>query len=479
MNITETSITPLTDGQEVVLSVLGLISGTLSVFGSSVIIFKILHNLYRATPYDRLLLALSSCDIIASLTFAVSPFLLPKETSQRAWAAGNDATANMLGFLTQFSFSAILYNGMLSYYYLLTVKYGVKRADFAQKYEPWMHVITLTFFLVTATVGSVMGFYNEVEISQGVWVANWPDGCETTDSCMSQYIGVVYAAVPTLFTFISLIVNNVRIYRHVHHHLAGDGVSVGQGWQNNVDASHQTDLAPSKTTGTSTTDLSSVPNWMSRSKLQLNLARAESVNSLRTTNTKVVQSVIHVREVSSQGFLYVGTFLVAYTAAGILRTLEVFDFTASDEGKLYWLLVIDAFLKPLQGFFNVFVYNRPNYTRFRLHHPDKSRFWAMRKALLDPEIPRLPRPERVSNDSDDICHGQVGYAQQPSVSGFTRGDFPASHQLASVKESDMEATSAAGMDDTSPDDEWIPSPRNPETSCINCESGIYDHMTPY
>lgn len=118
-------IPTLTDSQEKVLSLLFVFSGTLSVLGSSIIVFKILKNLKKATPYDRLMLGLSGFDIVASLTYILTPFILPQETSMRVWARGTDGTCTFLGFLSQLSFAAVFYNCMLSFYYLLTVRFGV------------------------------------------------------------------------------------------------------------------------------------------------------------------------------------------------------------------------------------------------------------------------------------------------------------------------------------------------------------------
>jgi hypothetical protein len=55
------------------------------------------------------------------------------------------------------------YNGLLSLYFLLTVRFGVNRRVFAQKYEKWLHVTTASFFLATAMAGIVMDMYSELE----------------------------------------------------------------------------------------------------------------------------------------------------------------------------------------------------------------------------------------------------------------------------------------------------------------------------
>lgn len=157
-------LSTLTVQQEKVLSILCLISGALSIAGSSTIAYKVLRNRREASPYDRLLLGLSLCDIVASFAYAMSPFLLPTNGGgQRVWAIGTDATCTSLGWLLQFSWSAILYNGALSFYYLATVRFGIRRKTFGRRFEPWIHGSILLFSFGTSTYGVVIGLFNELE----------------------------------------------------------------------------------------------------------------------------------------------------------------------------------------------------------------------------------------------------------------------------------------------------------------------------
>jgi hypothetical protein len=103
------NVTTLSDDQERLLSVLGVISGTLSLLGGGLIVARVwrLHRANTTTPYDRMMGALSIFDIMSSFSFGFGSLLLPKETSPRVWASGNEMTCNMLGFLTQLSFCSV------------------------------------------------------------------------------------------------------------------------------------------------------------------------------------------------------------------------------------------------------------------------------------------------------------------------------------------------------------------------------------
>jgi Kef-type K+ transport system membrane component KefB len=156
-------ITPstLSPTQERALSILLVISATFSALGSASIAYKILRDKQQLSkPYHRTMLALSVADVIASLTFGLYPFLMPSET--RIWSFGNHASCNTLGFFTQLSFAAIGYNCILSFYYLLAIKFNMKKMKFSQRYEKPMHLLNLSFFLITASVGAVYQFYGPV-----------------------------------------------------------------------------------------------------------------------------------------------------------------------------------------------------------------------------------------------------------------------------------------------------------------------------
>lgn len=109
------------------------------------------------------MLGLSAYDILASLSFALAPFLAPTSTSERVWSIGTERSCTFLGFLSQMSFAAIMYNAWLAYYYLFTVRLGMKRQVFARRFESAMHISTFAYFFFTGLSGVFVGFYGEFE----------------------------------------------------------------------------------------------------------------------------------------------------------------------------------------------------------------------------------------------------------------------------------------------------------------------------
>lgn len=188
----------LSDRQENLLIGLGICSATLSLIGSSIIVFNILRD-WRSNgmrkPYDRMIVGLSSLNIIASIHYATNEFL----------SLASPAGCQVSGFLNQISIWAIWYNCVLSYYFLLTVVSQVRLKDFVRRRELWLHLSGLYFF-VTAIIGSSLGWYGLSDVV---------GTCQVTD----PMINWILVGIPVSFTFLSLIINNIVIYALVRKSL--------------------------------------------------------------------------------------------------------------------------------------------------------------------------------------------------------------------------------------------------------------------
>lgn len=333
----EREISTLSDEQEIAISVASVVSGSLSVVGSSMIIWHSLRSKSKSSAhtssYGRILLALSLSDIISSTAFILSPFLLPQDTSQRVWATGNDISCSFLGFWTQLANLAYWYNGVLGLYYFMTIRCSVPRQVFAKRYEPYIHGLSITFFLLSAAGGAVVGIYSEIEIGQGCWIGEYPAGCEARGDCIGHYFGYVFSAIPNLLVLLGLPLMNISIFCHI------------------------------------------------RRTLQRNLRYSVGDNSAM----RAVQSK-RLAEIATQGFLYVGSFYLSYTLFFYLRVMEGMGMDAQQEAQYFPILFLSALLAPLQGFFNVFIFVRPNYSALRKNFPELDRVWALKRALLEPDI---------------------------------------------------------------------------------------------
>jgi len=355
-------LSDLSDNQEIALSVLQIVSAMLSLIGSSVIVYKIVRKFKkeRTTPYERIILGLSSFDILASITYALSPFLLPSETSQRVWAIGTKSTCSLLGFMSQFAcFWAVWYNVLLSFYYLLTVRFQVKPKVFATKYELWMHLSGAIFFPITAFLGLWGDWYSEEALTMMCWIGDVPNNCRADGvPCYTQLVAYIFGMIPTAIALISLIINNIVIYLFLRRTL------------------RTKPTIPVVNSETSTEE--NIENGNSKQE------QAKDCREEETLNGKLI------REVATQGMLYVAAWLLTIFPALLLSILDAaVDIDESDQSRLFPLLVLNSLLLPLQGFSNVFIYVRPSYRRFRSKNPEKPAWFVLKQALFDPNIPRL------------------------------------------------------------------------------------------
>jgi hypothetical protein len=358
-------VSTLTDTQEKILSLLPILPSLLSILGSLTIVHMVVTSKRKTTPYKRLLLGMSLCDIVSSLSIPFWAFLLPQESisHSRVWAMGNATSCTALGFFSQFAFSGILYNGMLSYYYLLTVRFAYQDRQMERRVEPLMHILSIGFPTITALIGAIVGVYSDSEIGLQCWVDNYPKGCgdHVGVPCLSPLIGWIFGGWIMVFMIVSMVVNNVTIYLFVRRTIYRS-------------RQQQRELS---SFGASTTPSSTL---------------SQSGSIMMDSQTRRVQAV------ATQAFLYVGSFVLTYAWQLILRIVEGSFGDASWESSLFPILVLNGIFMPLQGVFNLLVCARPNYLRARKDYPQESPFWCFRRALHGDAI--RPNKSKSKSSSD-------------------------------------------------------------------------------
>jgi hypothetical protein len=442
--VTPWEMSSLSEAQEKVISLLPVFSGFLSVLGSLTIIYMVSRRcrigssnnrqrkLRWTTPYTRLLFGMSCCDIVSSITLMVMPFLLPSESSQRVWAFGNDATCSVIGFFQQFSLSAFLYNGCLSFYFVLTARYRWKNHQLARIIEPWMHIFSIGFPLATATAGSIMGIYHEMEIGQTCWITNYPENCEQDEDvpCQSVTLAWIFGGTVFLFAFLSIPINNLIIFLFVRKQTMRRGQHRGWGrrrrrlvqtkpqevGKKSADSTLLLSTKLSKERGasvaataataaataaaeaacdkenTTTTDRSNKNDEVELDSSSTVSEEDENNQTPEEQQRRIQQQsddssrrkdeqLQRLQLIASQTFLYVGAFFLCATWSFLLRIMESVSYNAEDENTLFPLLVLQAWFLPLQGFFNVFIYIRPKYLKHRRQYPEESRVWALRRSI--------------------------------------------------------------------------------------------------
>ena len=90
----------LKDNQETAISVASAVSGTLSTAASATIIVMIYRSPTKlGNPFRRIILGISSYDVLQSISALLALFMIP--AGERWGASGNDATCTVSGFIVQ------------------------------------------------------------------------------------------------------------------------------------------------------------------------------------------------------------------------------------------------------------------------------------------------------------------------------------------------------------------------------------------
>mmetsp|Transcript_25475 Transcript_25475/g.60268 ORF Transcript_25475/g.60268 Transcript_25475/m.60268 type:complete len:237 (-) Transcript_25475:309-1019(-) len=122
--------------------------------------------------------------------------------------------------MRQLALSAILYNGMLSVYFLLTARFRWSNRRISRTVEPLMHIVAIRFPLLTASVGAFMDIFAEPALGLGCFI-NYGYGVtgEDVDGGRDLFrIGWVFVGIPRFVAGTLIIVNNIVIWRFVKQH---------------------------------------------------------------------------------------------------------------------------------------------------------------------------------------------------------------------------------------------------------------------
>lgn len=319
--------------QERAVCLITFVPAFFSIIGSSLILHSIKAQSQRARggrnhgalgTYERIILAMSVYDVVASVVYVLQPFLTPG----RIWPTytGNATTCRVMGTIFQVSSSAMIYYGMLSYYYLLTIRFKITPRTMANQIEPCMHIFAIGWPLVCGIAGAIMDWYDELSLFPGCWIDNYPKGC-SGGSCKSPAIAWATTGWIAVVIIVSLCINNTVISLHVR-----------------------------KSYG---------PGKFTEERLSGSMG----------------QTAKRIRLVSSQASLYVGTFFLTYIWFIFLQIVESLSYNQSNF-PAFPFVVLQALFTPAAGFFNALIFFRPRYLSVRGNFCAESRFWAMRRSLF-------------------------------------------------------------------------------------------------
>lgn len=314
---------------------LPLFPSIFSLIGSWLVIRAVFRRKGRNGPYERLLLGMLTSDLAYTIVIIWSPFLTP---SGRWWPGeklGSETSCRVIGTLFQASSANLFYYGMLSFYFLITVRFQMPQERFEHLVEPSMHAFAVVWPVGTGIAGGIFDVYDELELFPGCWVDNYPRGCVT--DCKSPLIGWIFLGGIMVVTMICLIVNNAIIVLYVSRQYGlrspAFDANIEETRGNSASSSHV--QAPS------------IPTR------RLSGAFQQEVQGKR------------VRMVVSQATLYVATFFLTWFWFLLLQVIESMSYESRAHLPVFPLMIMQAFFSPLSGFWNSIIFFRPKYIGMR------------------------------------------------------------------------------------------------------------------
>merc|ERR1719491_170438 len=196
----------------VLLSLIPHFTGSLSVIGSSAIIYMVLSDREKKLliPKHRLMLAMSVYDVIQSLALAMSTLPFPKEYSDvySYGAIGNMTTCKIQYFFVTLGLAVPMYNASLCLFYYLTIRHRWRQKHFATKIEPFLHIGACLIPLVAA-IGPVA--MDNVSPTSRYCTVSTSSYSAVAFTCISIYV----AAIPAL-SFLICVYTMASISIFVH-----------------------------------------------------------------------------------------------------------------------------------------------------------------------------------------------------------------------------------------------------------------------
>lgn len=136
-------MTDIQDNSLRIANLIGRVTSSLSILGSSLIIYMIMSDRKRKLdrPFHRIVLMMSFFDVLQSSAMVIGNAAFPKETNIYG-AKGNEYTCGIQGFVMVLALAVPLYNACLNIFYVLTIRYSFSSERFT-KFEPALHAIAI------------------------------------------------------------------------------------------------------------------------------------------------------------------------------------------------------------------------------------------------------------------------------------------------------------------------------------------------
>ena len=185
------------------------ITGSMSIISSSIIISHFIKTFEysRRKPNNRLLLSLSTVDILQSIAYTASSAPMPK--GDFYGAIGNTTTCTIQGFFIHIGLAVPAYNASLCLFFFLAICKNYDHEVFIEKIEPFCHVFALAYPLISATICASLGLFNGNGSGNYCWLY------DENDPFHSFLISFICGPLPVALAFLIILYTMISINMHV------------------------------------------------------------------------------------------------------------------------------------------------------------------------------------------------------------------------------------------------------------------------
>jgi hypothetical protein len=430
----------LSERQRIVLALSKTVSASLSLFASSIIIYKI-YLRFKARPkssttvssslrssrkdsitaYHRMILSTSILDVVHSISSALSTVVVPPSTGA-VFAHGTIGTCAAQGLFQQLTPTIVIYMATMNTYFMLKIRYNIPDSVFQRKYELFFHAVPIGFFLITGITGLSLKVFNAIVLPElGCWLGSYPRGCIFTNTCtrgykVAEYIDWYAWGFGYFWLFLCVavvLVNSVLIYSTIQNQekrnanyfaarlqseaTSGNVVAVSSSISVSLD---EFDLGDEQTPSDDSERYQKKEGAVLKPKAAPSGANITKLtddatsfvhNSVKNSLTSSSTTQRHVREsrnvkksriAAVQSGLYVASAF--FTAIWIFMPWLGSKLGVQTQWRFFFAFMVNI-VSPSQGLFSLFVFVRLQYLRLRESNKDWSHMRCVKHCLFSSE----------------------------------------------------------------------------------------------
>ena len=355
-----------------------MVSGSLSVLGSTTIIFMVLRSREKlSSTYHRILFGMSSMDIVYSCGYLLSTIPFPRDTPA-LWdnLFGNTTTCTIQGsMIFSGNMGSNLYNCSLAMFYMLTIVYGVRDEVMKTRIEPFFHALPLVYIGSVNTFLLIKKSFNPAVTT--CFIGPYPRGCHLNPDvpCTRGENAAVYMWTlhgwPVIAMFFSVLIIMGKLYHSVRSQ-----EKKMQSYQVTTTLPESIRRLRNVTSAEQSTPSPETPPPSPRLSFFRNAFNFCQPTQQESYSPRQSPFARRRREAMIQCFLYVLAYFVSYIF------VVIFQINMNTGQFIYSIWVMTQVTVPLQGFWNFLVFIRPRVIASRQVENDLTLAQAFMKAIM-------------------------------------------------------------------------------------------------